>query len=282
VSRAIVTRTRPDLRLYRLAPDLSVRWSRPVMPLTPNLLAQRVLVDSRVVVANDHDGGAVTAMTLWADDRAAFAASFGTALPATSGAADVLVTRFGADGTRGPAGLLGGPAAELVRGVRADGDRISVLTQITVLATHDIDLVLLAGDPALGHTDEAVAINLCDEDEVFDVIPGAGGGFVVAGSACATPGDTSTRVGYVATLGPDGRRQGVSWFTSERDTRVEALAPAAAGELALAGIRNGPTTAPGQSASNEGWVGIVSGPAGRGASASGGGSPASGGGRQAR
>jgi hypothetical protein len=53
----------------------------------------------------------------------------------------------------------------------------------------------------------------------------------------------------------------VTWFTSERDTRVEALAPAA-GELALAGIRNGPTTAPGQSASNEGWVGIVSLPAG--------------------
>jgi hypothetical protein len=58
----------------------------------------------------------------------------------------------------------------------------------------------------------------------------------------------------VATLGPDGRRQGVSWFISERDTRVEALASAAAGELALAGIRNGPTTAPGQSASNEGWA----------------------------
>ncbi|HSR96589.1 MAG TPA: hypothetical protein VLM79_05920, partial [Kofleriaceae bacterium] len=208
-----------DLRLYRLAPDLSVRWSRPVMPLTPNLLAQRSLVDSRVVVANDHDGGAVTAMTLWSDDRAAFTASFGTALPATSGAADVLVTRFGADGTRGPAGLLGGPAMELVKGVRADGDRVSVLTQITVLTTHDIDMVLLAGDPALDHTDEAVAINLCDEDEVFDVIAGAGGGFIVAGSACATPGDTSTRVGYVATLGPDGRRQGVSWFTSERDTR---------------------------------------------------------------
>ena len=251
-----------DLRLYRLAPDLSVRWSRPVMPLTPNLLTQRLLGDSRVVVANDHGGGAVTAMTLWSDDRAAFAASFGTELPATSGAADVLVTRFSADGTRGPAGLLGGPAVELVKGIRADGDRVSVLAQITVLATHDIDMVLLAGDPALDHTDEAVAINLCDEDEVFDVIAGAGGGFVVAGSACATPGDTSTRVGYVATLGADGRRQGVSWFTSERDTQVEALAPAAAGELVLAGIRNGPTTAPGQSASNEGWIGIVSGPAG--------------------
>jgi hypothetical protein len=213
-----------------------------------------------VVVANDHDGGAVTAMTLWSDDRAAFATSFGTALPATRGAADVLVTRFSADGTRGAAGLLGGPAAELVRGVRADGARVSVLTQITVPATHDIDMVLLAGDPALDHTDAAVAINLCDEDEIFDVIagPGDGGSFVVAGSACATPGDTSTRVGYVATLGPDGRRQGVTWFTSERDTQVQALAPSAAGELALAGIRNGQTTAPGQSDSNEGWVGIVS------------------------
>jgi hypothetical protein len=250
-----------DLRLYRLAPDLSVRWSRPVMPLTPNLVTQRLLVDSRVVVANDPGGGAVAAMTLWSEDRAAFAASFGTALPATSGAADVLVTRFGADGTRGMTGLLGGPAVELVRGVRADAGRVSVLTQITVPATHDIDMVLLAGDPTLEHTDEAVAINLCAEDEVFDVIADAGGGFVVAGSACATPGDTSTRVGYVATLGPDGRRQGVTWFTSERDTRVEALAPGAAGELALAGIRNGPTTAPGQSASNEGWVGIASGPA---------------------
>jgi len=252
-----------DLRLYRLAPDLSVRWSRPVMPLTPNLIGHRVQFASRVVVANDHDGGAVTAMTLWSEDRAAFATSFGTALPATSGAADVLVTRFTADGTRGPAGLLGGPGAELVRGVRADGDRVSVLTEITVPATHDIDIALLAGDPALGHTDAAVEINLCGEDEVFDVIAGAGGGFVVAGSACATPGDTSTRVGYVATLGPDGRRQGVTWFTSERDTRVDALAPAATGELALAGIRNGPTTAPGQSTSNEGWVGLVSAPAGR-------------------
>ncbi|HMG53340.1 MAG TPA: hypothetical protein VK601_07655 [Kofleriaceae bacterium] len=250
-----------DLRLYRLAPDLSVRWSRPVMPLTQNILNQRVFIDTRVVVANDRDGGAVTAMTLWSEDRAAFAASFGAALPATSGAADVLVTRFSADGTRGPAGLLGGPAAELVRGVRADGDRVSVLTQITVPATHDIDMVLLAGGPALDHTDEAIAINLCDEDEVFDVIAGAGGGFVVAGSACATPGDTSTRVGFVATLGSDGRRQGVTWFTSQRDTTVEALAPAAAGELALAGIRNGPTTT-GQSTSNEGWVGLVSAPAG--------------------
>jgi hypothetical protein len=84
---------------------------------------------------------------------------------------------------------------------------------------------------------------------------------VVVGGACATPSDTSTRVGFVATLGPDGRRQGVTWFTSARDTRVEAVAPASGGELALAGIRNGPTTAPGQRASNEGWVGIVSAPA---------------------
>lgn len=250
-----------DLRLYRLAADLSVQWSRPVMPLTPNLVTQRLLVDSRVVVANDHAGGAVTAMTLWSDDRAAFATSFGTTLPPTSGAADVLVTRFSADGTRGSAGLLGGPGVELVRGVRTDGDRVSVLTQITVPATHDINMVLLAADTSLDHTDEAVEINLCEEDEVFDVIPGPGGGFVVAGGACATPGDTSTRVGFVATLGSDGRRQGVTWFTSARDTRVEAVAPTAGSELALAGIRNGPTTAPGQSASNEGWVGIVSAPA---------------------
>jgi hypothetical protein len=159
-----------DLRLYRLAPDLSVQWSRPVMPLTPNLVTQRLLVDSRVVVANDDAGGAVTAMTLWSEDRAAFARSFGTALPPTSGAADVLVTRFSADGTRGPAGLLGGPGVELVRGGRTDGDRISVLTQITVPATNDIDMVLLASDSALGHTDEAVEINLCEEDEVFDVV----------------------------------------------------------------------------------------------------------------
>ena len=250
-----------DLRLYRLAPDLSVRWSQLVMPLTQNLLIQRTFFGSRVVLANDPGGGAVTAMTLWSEDRAAFAASFGTQLPATSGAADVLVTRFGADGTRGPSGLLGGPAVEMVRGVRADVGRVSVLTQITVPETHDIDIVLVAGDPKLEHTAQAVAINLCAEDEVFDVIPSADGGFAVAGSACATPGDTSTRVGYVATLGPDGRRQGVTWFTSQRDTKVEALAPAAAGELALAGIRNGPTTAPGQSTSNEGWVGIAGVPA---------------------
>jgi hypothetical protein len=250
-----------DLRLYRLTPELNVQWSRPVMPLTPNLLNQRFFDDGRVVIANDHAGGAVTAMTLWSEDRAAFAASFGTALPPTSGAADVLVTRFGADGTRGPAGLLGGPGLEFVRGVRADGDRVSVLTQMTVPATHDIDIVLLAGDPAQGHTEEAVEINLCQEDEVFDVIPGPGDGFVVAGGACATPGDTSTRVGFVATLGPDGRRQGVTWFTSPRDTLVEAVAPAAGGVLALAGHRNGPTTAPGESVSNEGWLGIVAVPA---------------------
>lgn len=250
-----------DLRLYRLAPDLSVRWSQLVMPLTQNLLVQRAFFGSRVVLANDPGGGAVTAMTLWSEDRAAFAASFGTQLPATSGAADVLVTRFSADGTRGMTGLLGGPAVELVRGIRADVGRVSVLTQMTVPTTQDIDIVVLAGDPALQHTTEAVAINLCAEDEVFDVIADAGGGFAVAGSACATPGDTSTRVGYVASLGPDGRRQGVTWFTSQRDTMVESLAPAAAGELVLAGIRNGPTTAPGQSTSNEGWVGIAGVPA---------------------
>ena len=56
----------------------------------------------------------------------------------------------------------------------------------------------------------------------------------------------------------DATQADVTWFTGPRDTRVEAVAPAAGGELALAGIRNGPTTAPGQSASNEGWVGIVS------------------------
>lgn len=249
-----------DVRLYHLAADLGVQWSRPVMPLTSNLITQRLFIDSRVVVANDRAGGAVTAMTLWAEDRAAFAASFGTTLPPTSGAADVLVTRFAADGTRGAAGLLGGPGAELVRGARADGDRVSVLTQITVAASHDIDLVLLAGDPALDRTDAAVEINLCDEDEVFDVIPGAGGGFVVAGAACATPGDITTRVGFVATLGPDGRRQGVTWYTSARDTRVDAVAPAAGGELALAGIRNGPTALD-QSGTNEGWVGLVAAPA---------------------
>jgi hypothetical protein len=250
--------TTQDLRLYRLASDLSVRWSQPVMPL-------KYLVGTRVRVALGDDGTAVTARTLWAEDRAAFAQRFGATLPATNGGADVLITRFGADGTRLSAGLLGGPGVELLEGLRVDGDRISVLAEMTLPATHDIDIVLLAGDPARSHTEQAVDINLCNEDEIFDVIPGADGGFVVAGGACATPGDISTRVGYVATLGPDGRRQGASWFTSERDTLVEALAPSPSGELALAGIRNGPTTATHAPDEffNEGWVGLVSAPANR-------------------
>jgi hypothetical protein len=265
----LITSTQ-DLRLYRLGADLSVRWSRPVMPLTPNLIGKTFVVDSRIRVAIGDDGSAVTAMTLWAEDRAAFAQSFGATLPATSGDADVLVTRFGADGTRVSAGLLGGPGAELLEGLRVDGDRVSVLTEVTLAragspGNRDIDMVLLAGDPALDHTEQAVDINLCEEDEVFDVIPGAGGGFVVAGGACATFGDTSTRVGYVATIGPDGRRQGVTWFTGDRDTGVQALALSAAGELALAGIRNGPTTANrgADESFNEGWVGFVSAPARR-------------------
>jgi hypothetical protein len=259
----LITSTQ-DLRLYRLAADLSVRWSRPVMPLTPALIGEKALSGARALVAVAVDGGAVTAITLRNGDREAFAHSFGVMLPATSGDADVLVTRFGADGTRVSAGLLGGPGVELAAGLRVDSDRVSVLAQITVPTTHDIDLVLLAGDPAGGHTERAIEINLCNEDEAFDVIPAAStGGFVVAGSACSTPGDTSTQVGYVATIGPDGRRQGVTWFTGDRATQVQALAPTAAGELVLAGIRNGPTTAAREPASNEGWIGVVGAPANR-------------------
>jgi hypothetical protein len=69
------------------------------------------------------------------------------------------------------------------------------------------------------------------------------------------------QTGYLLALGRDGTRQGVAWFTSERDTQVQAMAALPSGDLALAGIRNGPITHtdPGEY-SNEGWVDLIARP----------------------
>jgi hypothetical protein len=269
--------TTQDLRLYRVAPDLSVRWSSQVMPRTNKLIFEKAVTAIRARIAVGDDGIAVTAITLWAEDRALVASTSGAALPATNGDADVLVTRFGADGTRLSTGLLGGPGVELVQGLRVDGDRISVLAEVTLTKHEDRpnntlerDVVLVAGDPALNRTEQAVAINLCNDDYVLDAIPSSrDGGFVVTGGACGIQADTgsliSNRAGYVVTIGPDGRREGVTWFTSDdRDTQVQALTASLAGELVVAGIRNGPITHTDASELfNEGWVGVVSPPAAR-------------------
>jgi hypothetical protein len=262
------------MRLYRVASDLGVRWSQPVMPMTMNLALQPIYsTRARVTVSND--GGAVTASTLWSDDAGAFADAFGATLPATNGDADVLVTRFDAEGARVSAGLLGGPGAEWVRGLQVRGDRVSVLAEARLVkhpdrpnGTRERDLILLEGDAAQNLTAQAVQINLCDDDFVSGAIADPEGGFLVAGGTCGVQADSGSlianRTGYVLTLGADGTRQAVAWFTSARDTEVQALMPLSSGELALAGIRNGPITHTDErELSNEAWIDIVAAPAPR-------------------
>jgi hypothetical protein len=263
--------TTDDLRLYRVAADLSVAWSRPVMAMTKNLILQPIYA-TRVRVVSDGDGGAVTAMTLWADDRAVFTERFGAALPAVNGDADALVAWFGPDGARGPVGLLGGPGADRVRSLEVRGGRVRALAEVRREKhadrpnnTLERDIVLLEGEPARSVTERAVAINLCNDDYVADAVASADGGFVVAGSTCGVQVDTGSlvanRTGYLLTIGPDGTRRAVAWFTSDRDTQVQAMAALPGGELALAGIRNGPITHTDPSQfSNEGWVGIIAPP----------------------
>lgn len=262
------------VRLYRVAPDLSVRWSRPVMQMTDKLGLQ-VIYDGRIRVVAGGDGGAVTAATLWHDDRAEFAAIFGVTLPAINGDADVLVSRFSADGARLSAGLLGGPGPELVRGLQVAGDGIRVLAETTLVkhpdrpnSTLERDLVLLAGDPARNLTEQAVQINLCNDDYLSTAIPLPGGGFLAAGGACGIQVDTGSlitnRTGYLLAVGGDGRREAVTWLSGLRDTMVQALTRLPSGELALAGFRNAPITHTDDSERfNEGWVDVLAVPASR-------------------
>jgi hypothetical protein len=262
------------VRLYRVASDLGVRWSQLVMPMT-HRLGLVAIYDTRIRVVAVGNGGAATAVTLWAEDRAAFAASFGDELPATSGAADVLVTQFSADGTRLSAGMLGGPGPELVRGLQVTGDRVRVLAEATLVKHPEVpngalerDLILLTGDPARNLTEQAVQINLCKDDYVFAALAAPDGGFLVAGGACGIQlesGSLSTnRNGYVLAVGPDGRRRAVTWLSGQRDTLVEALAELPSGEIALAGTRNGPITHTETSERfNEGWVNVLAAPTAR-------------------
>lgn len=262
------------VRLYRIASDLGVRWSQLVMPMTEKL-ALVAIYDTHIRVVADDDGGAATAVTLWAEDRAAFAASFGDELPATNGAADVLVTRFAADGTRRSAGILGGPGPELVRGLQVTGDRVRVLAEAALVKHPDVsngtlerDLILVTGYPARNLTEQAIQINVCKDDYVTTALAAPDGGFLVAGGACGVQVDSGSlianRNGYVLALGPDGSRRAVTWLSGERDTMVEALAELPSGELTLAGTRNGSITHTDPSERfNEGWVDVLAAPAAR-------------------
>jgi hypothetical protein len=262
------------VRLYRVASDLGVRWSQLVMPMTDRL-GLVAIYDTHIRVVADGNGGAATAVTLWAEDRAAFAASFGDELPPTNGDADVLVTQFSADGTRLSAGMLGGPGPELVRGFQVTGDRVRVLAEASLVkhpdasnSTLERDLILLTGDPARNLTEQAVQINLCKDDYISTALAATDGGFLVAGGACGLQLDSGSlitnRNGYVLALGPDGSRRAVTWLSGQRDTMVEALAQLPSGELALAGTRNGPLTHTDVNERfNEGWVNVLAAPAAR-------------------
>jgi hypothetical protein len=230
------------------------------------------IYDTHIRVVANGKGGAATAVTLWAEDRAAFAASFDDELPATNGAADVLVTQFSADGTRLSAGILGGPGPELVRGLQVTGDRIRVVAEASLVkhpevpnSTLERDLILLTGDPARNLTEQAVQINLCKDDYISTALAAPDGGFLVVGGTCGIQLDSGSlitnRNGYVLALGPDGSRRAVTWLSGQRDTTVEALAELPSGELALAGIRNGPITHTDVSEEfNEGWVNVLPAP----------------------
>ena len=262
------------VRLYRVAPDLGVRWSELVMPMTTKL-GLVAIYETYIQVVSGGNGGAATAVTLWAEDRAAFAASFGDELPATNGDADVLVTRFSADGTRLSAGILGGPGPELVRGLQVTGDRVRVLAEATLVkhpdapnGTLERDLILLTGDPARNLTEQAVQINLCRDDYISAARGAPDGGFLVVGGTCGIQLDSGSlitnRNGYVLALAPDGSRRALTWLSGQRDTVVEALAELPSGELALAGTRNGPITHTAASELfNEGWVDVLAAPTAR-------------------
>lgn len=259
------------VRLYRVGPDLGVRWSQRVMPMTEKL-ALVAIYDTHIRVVPDGNGGAATAVTLWADDRAAFAASFGGELPTINGEADVLVTQFSADGARLSAGVLGGPGPELVRGLQVTGDRVRVVAEASLVKHPDVpnstlerDLILLTGDPARNLTEQAVQINLCKDDYISTALAAPDGGFVVVGGTCGIQLDSGSlitnRNGYVLALGADGSRRAVTWLSGLRDTSVEALGALPSGELALAGIRNGPITHTDVSEEfNEGWVNVLPAP----------------------
>jgi hypothetical protein len=256
------------VRLYRVAPDLGVRWSQLVMPIT-HKLGLVAIHDTSIRVVAAGNAGAATAVTLWAEDRAAFADSFGDELPATNGDADVLVTQFSADGTRLSAGMLGGPGPELVRGLQVTGDRVRVLAEAALIKHPDVpngalerDLILLTGDPAQNLTEQAVQINVCHDDYISIALAAPDGGFLVAGGTCGLQLESGSlitnRNGFLLALDPDGRRQAVTWLSGQRDTLVRALAELPSGELALAGTRNGPITHTETSERfNEGWVDVL-------------------------
>ena len=108
-------------------------------------------------------------------------------------------------------------------------------------------------------------VDLCADDFIADALPTSDGGFLAAGAACGEQADTGSllkyEVGYVLALGADGKPVSVDWFTGERDTQVQALAASPTGELAVAGIRNGPITHTDPSQfSNEGWVALTAAP----------------------
>jgi hypothetical protein len=255
------------VKLYRIAADLTVSWRQLVMPLTANL-ALGPVYDTRARVALAPNGDAVTALTLWVEDAAAFTQAFGETLPPTSGVSDVLVTRFGRGGARISAGLLGGPEVERVRGVNAAGDQVAILAEIRVKKddepnqTLERDVLLLRGDPARNITSQAVQIDLCRDEFISGALPRPDGGFWVAGSACRVQADSGSLIangkGFVLGVGPDGARGGVTWFTGDRDTDVQAVAVSTCGDLAVGGFRNGPLTHTDPSElENQGWIGIV-------------------------
>jgi hypothetical protein len=162
-----------------------------------------------------------------------------------------------------------------VRGLQVTGDRVRVLAEATLVkhpdaanATLERDVILLAGDPAHNLTEQAVQINLCRDDYISTALAAPDGGFLVAGGTCGVQLDSGSlitnRNGYVLALGPDGRRRAVTWLSGQRDTMVDALAALPSGELALAGIRNGPITHTDASELfNEGWVDVLAAPTAR-------------------
>jgi hypothetical protein len=251
-------------KLYRLGTDHATAWSTQVMPanlgMAYSFLSERLAIDDA--------GRVLVAYQIFEDDVHIYNEHFRRAPLAPIDSYDVLVERFGADGTPSGAQIFGGPGGDAPTGMVAHADGV-VVTGGVRRTKHDLpnrnkewDLFVVRGSVDRAAPDVYTTIDVARDDFAWGMAEAADGTLYLAGQTDYVQVDTNSIVeegkGLLLALSPDLQRWTSVVLPGPRDVIVQSIDLFGGGRVAVAGTRNGPLTHTDEAMRfNEGFWGTI-------------------------